>query len=136
MSQRLYVLFVFIALIIAAFQMPGPLRERLTGPNNSIDISFSENKVTAGLAASYPKDRSAGVHEYIRNYFGLTDLPGMSALEVKQYETPDGSMRFDIKSKDGYIRIVMNKAQNTREAYVKLRGAVEGLKTALAENPK
>jgi hypothetical protein len=136
MSHRLYILFVFIALSIAAFKMPGPLRERLVGPNNSTDISFSENKETASLTASYPKNRSKGVHEYIRNYFGLGDQVEMSALHVKRYQTPDGSMQFGIKSKDGYLKITLNKTENSREAYVKLRGAVVGLKSALVGNPK
>ena len=136
MTYRLFILFVFIALIVTAFKIDSPLREHIAGPNNNIDISITENKESIKLVASFPKNRSRGVQEYIKNFFGITDITDMDAVEVKQYHTQDGSMIFHLKSRNGYLKIAMNKAENTKEAVEKLRAAAEGVKQVLAGNSK
>lgn len=131
MTARLFILTVFISLIVVGFAIPGPLRSRF---NNNIDISIAENKETIRLVASYPTDKSKNIHQYIKDFFGITDITDLEDVEVKQYQTPDKSMRFHIKSRNGYLKLVMKKEENTQAAIDKLREAAGGIKRVLANN--
>lgn len=132
MANAAYVFIVFALLTIAAFMIPGPFRERFAGHSHSIDISFTENKETARLLAYYPRDRATSINAYVKDHFGLTDITEMRVVEVSGYRTPDSSMSFDMKVRDGFLKIVMNKKENTLAAYDRLRAAAEGIQAILA----
>jgi fructosamine-3-kinase len=130
MADRLYLLLVFSTLLVGAGVIHQQRNERYISDNLSISISENREKIT--LTAEYPANRAASVHQYISDHFGLTDLTELGAVEVKNYHTPDKSMHFYIKSRNGYLKIVMNRKSNTIEAYDKIRQAAEGLKKVLA----
>lgn len=134
MTARLFILFVFASLLIAGFTIPGPLKNRLRGDNGNIGISIRENEEKITLTASYPKSSSQSVHEYIKNYFGINNITDMDAVELKQFETPDGSIRFHIKSRNGYLKLVLNKFDNPQQAVGRIKEAAEGIKKVLAGN--
>lgn len=122
----------FSVLFAAALAVPGPMRAHFRDSN--VDISIRENKEEIRLTASYPKAQAKSVHQYINDYFGLNNLTELKAVDVKNYRTPDSSMNFYIKSRDGYLRIVLNRKTNTGAAYERIRGAAEGLKKILTGN--
>jgi hypothetical protein len=100
--------------------------------DNDIKISVSENKHELTLSASFPDQDSKRVHDYIKSELKMVDLSDMRAVEIKRYETPDYKMHFSIKSRNGYIKIVLDKDENTSAAYYRLKKASEGLEDLLA----
>jgi hypothetical protein len=132
MANTFYVFFVFATLAVAGLVTSGPLKDHFRGKNN-IDISIMENKETVTLKAYYPKVKAQSVHMYIKDLFGLTDPIDLGAMEVNQFYTPDSSMNFHIKSRDGYLKIVMNRLQNSQAAYEKVKAAAKGIQRVLAE---
>jgi uncharacterized protein YsxB (DUF464 family) len=100
--------------------------------SHDINIVVSENKHALTLSASFPDQDSRMVHDYIKSELKMVDLPDMRSVEIKHYETPDYKMRFYVKSRDGYIKIVLDKDENTSAAYYRLKKASEGLENLLA----
>jgi hypothetical protein len=100
--------------------------------SHDITISVSETKHKLNLSASFPDRDSKKVHDYIKSQLNMSDLTDMQSVEIKHYETPDYKMRFYIKSRNGSIRIVFDKDENTLAAYRKLKKTGEGLKKVLA----
>ena len=99
---------------------------------NDISISVSETKHEFKLSASFPDKDSKEVHDYLKSRLNMTDLSDMSAVEIENYETPDYKMRFYIRSRNGSIKIILDKDENTLAAYHKLKKTSEGLKKLLA----
>jgi hypothetical protein len=132
MADRLYLLLVMATLLVGGGILHAQKNERYISDNLSISISENKEKIT--LTVEYAANRAASVHQYISDHFGLTDLTELGATEVKDYHTPDKSMHFYIKSRNGYLKIVMNRKSNTPEAYDRIRQAAEGLKRVLAGN--
>src|SRR5687767_12080226 len=129
MSNLLYIIFVFASLALAGMIKSGPFKDHFRG--NNIDISIAEENEEIKLTCAYPKRRAQHVHTYTKNFFGFSDLADMRAVEIYNYQTPDSSMSFYIKSKDGYFKIIMKKSTDNRPAQDKIREAAEGLKQVL-----
>ncbi|MEO7992107.1 MAG: hypothetical protein ABI663_21320 [Chryseolinea sp.] len=99
--------------------------------NHDINISFSETDDKLTLSASFPDEDSERVQDYIKTQLKMTDLSDFGNLEIKRYHTPDQKMHFSIKSRDGYIKIVLDKTNNTSASYNQLKKTREGLNTLL-----
>ena len=134
MTQRLFILFVFIGLSAAAFLSPGPFRESLRGLNDNIDISIVESDEQIRLTAIYPRHKSDSIQAYIKNFFGLTDIYDMKGLSIEQYDAPDKSISFAIQSRDCYLKIIMKKDSNSPEAHQRLKLAAKGMQQVLASH--
>ena len=119
---------VLCFLIIAAAVVLFSMRK-----NSDIEIAISESKDEWVLFASFPTKHADRAHSYIKSQLRMTDLTDLRYVEIKRYETPDRKMRFHITSRPGSIEIVMDREQNSHEAYEKLRKAAEGLKSVLIE---
>ena len=129
MKQRQSLVIVFSAIIVIAAAAVF-LNSRT---DNDITISFSETEDELQLSASFPDKYSKEVHDYVRSHLKMNDLSDLRYLEVKHYQTPDHKMRFNIKARNGYIKIVLDKMENSETAYRKLRDTCEGLKKVLGE---
>ena len=101
--------------------------------SNDIHISISETRDELSVSASFPDDQSERVQQYVKKQLTMTDLSDLRYVDVKHYETPDSRMRFNIKSRPGFIKIVMNSKDNTSYGYRKLKETAEELKRALGE---
>jgi len=107
------------------------LKKEIMG--NSASIRISETKDELSISAEFPKTRSRLVHDYLAKKLNLTDLSDLSYVEIKHYQTPDRLMDFYIKSRAAYIKIVLNKGDNSRYAYNKMKETGEGLKKVLGQ---
>ena len=128
MSEKLFILAVFSSLLIIGLAMNDPIKDHF---RNGISIYTSENKHELSLTARYPRKEAKEVHEFIRQHFSLSDLTEMGSVEIKNYQTPDRFINCSIKSRDGFIRIKMNKDINSQAALDRLREAAEKLKGVL-----
>jgi hypothetical protein len=98
---------------------------------NDIKIGVSEDNDELTLSATFPDSDSEMVQDYIKSELRMTDLSDLHAVEIKHYETPNRKMRFYIKSKDGYIKIVLKRDENSSAAYYKLKRTSKGLEEVL-----
>ena len=123
--------YLIMALLLVMFVAATAfLKNAVTG--DDVNISISDNKNELGISASFPKTKSEEIHSYLRNQLNLSDLSDLKHLEIKKYQTPDGLMHFYIKSRDGYVKMLLNKNVNSSDAYLKMRKTGEGLKEVLA----
>lgn len=127
-DQRTLIVTLVISMMISAVIFVS-MRTR-----SDIDIEISEDEDEWALYATFPPDRSEEVSNYLKSKLKMTDLTDLRHVEIERYETPDHKMRFHIKSKTGYVKIVMNREANSREAFVKLKKAGEGLSKLLTHS--
>jgi hypothetical protein len=99
---------------------------------NSVSISISDSDDELSLSAHFPREESTMVHKYLKKRFNMNDLSDMEHVEIKRYKAPGEDMIFYIKSRAGYVKIVMDKTENSAKAYRKLKETAEGLKKILA----
>jgi hypothetical protein len=99
------------------------------GSDEDIAIEISETEEALTVYASYPDKDSKLVHDYVRSKLKMTDITDLHHLEVKKYQTPDQQMNFHIKSRDGYLKIVLDKSENTRQSYLAMKRTGQGLQT-------
>ena len=94
-------------------------------------LSITEDQRQLSINANYPVAISSEVHEYLKHQLHLSDLPDLRNLEIKEYHVPDGSMTFHIKSRNGFVKILMNKKINNEMAYQKIKATGAGLNEIL-----
>ena len=111
---------VVVVIAIVAFL------NRKVSPSN-ISVNISESKDELRLSAQFPKEDSKMVHEYLKKELNMADLSDMDYLEIKRYQTPDHYMTFHIKSRVGYVKIVLDKTENTSDAYHRLKQTGDAL---------
>ena len=97
-----------------------------------IEISVSEDDDELEITAQFPKEKTKALQDYLRSQINLSDLTDLNAVVIKKYQTPDDEMTIYLKSKPGFIKIILDKHKNSREAYLKLKNASEGIKQVLA----
>jgi hypothetical protein len=88
---------------------------------NNINISISENKKTLEFSAEFPTNRSKEVQQTIDEELNLKGDISLENVEVKDYTTPDKQMKIYVKSESGYCKVVLKKAENSKESYEKLK---------------
>ena len=103
------------------------------GTDNDINISISETDDELVVAARYPEKESKRVHQYVKTKLRMTDISDFNHLEIKEYQPPHQRMNFHIKSRDGYLKIVLDKKENTMRSYERLKDAGKGLQKLLAQ---
>jgi glutaredoxin 2 len=101
--------------------------------DNGIEVAIHETNEELIFLASFPKKDSERVQEYVQAALNMTNLPDLANVEVKKYQTPD-DMRFHIKSKSGYIKIVLDKSKNHSQACQKIRDTAKGVSRLLAQS--
>jgi hypothetical protein len=127
MKSKNLVLLALLVLLVAATKIKVDFDN-----DDDIAINISDTEHTLKISATYPKEDSRHVHDFLRRELNMNDLPDLNHLEVKRYETRDHFMHYYIKSRRGYIKIVLDKDENSPEAYAKLRRTTDHLKQILA----
>jgi hypothetical protein len=117
---------VVLVLAIVVF-----LNGKVSRSNISVNISESKNELR--LSAHFRKEDSEMVHQYLKKALNMDDLSDMDYLEIKRYETPDHFLRFYIKSRVGYVKIVLDKTENTSGGYHRVKQTGDGLKKLLTD---
>jgi hypothetical protein len=129
MKDRVVGAIFLVVIAVAAIVF---FKSNLFGKNINITISDSRNELS--LVASFPIKYSEEVQGYIKSELNMTDLPDLKFVEVKRYQTPDHEMRFHIKSRDGYLKIVLDKRDNDHESVYKLKEIGKGVEEILTSN--
>lgn len=114
-----------------AFVVAGVLLVKNLIHNNDVDIRTYETEEELIVSARFPKEETERVHEYVRAHLRMNDLSDLKNLEVKDYITPDARMRFHIKSRPGYIKIVLDRTENSTFAYKRLKETGAGIEHVL-----
>lgn len=124
--------YLLLALLLVSLISTFTLVKNIIGRNDdNTRISVSNNKNEIRLEADFPKEKTVRVHQYLRNQLQLRDVDDLRHLEVKKYITSDGSMNFHIKSREGYLKILLRKDRNSTDAFHKIQTTANGLKEVL-----
>jgi hypothetical protein len=107
------------------------IRKEITGNNISIGVTDNNDELT--VSASFPREKSMALHNYIRTELGLTDLTDLDNTDITAYHTPDGLMNISLESTSRHLEITLNKKSNSHEAFLKLKDASEGIKAVLVK---
>src|SRR5689334_20226659 len=97
------------AIIIALASL---LLFNMSRPGKDTRISVSENKKQISIAAEFPHEKSDRVHSFLRKKLNLADLPDLDHLEIKHYSTADRFSDIYVKSRTGYLKLVLDKRKN------------------------
>ncbi|GGD41570.1 hypothetical protein GCM10011514_01990 [Emticicia aquatilis] len=97
---------------------------------DNIKVSVNETKEEYRFEASFNKDKSDAVSEYMDDY-----------LDQKIFENAqvDAAMRLNdgtqiyVKTDDGEVKIRLDKQLNSRESYEKIKKMGEGIKRILTK---
>jgi hypothetical protein len=123
--------YVIIASLLLALVGTISFLKEITGNSTSIRISESKNEFS--ISADFPETKSRFVHDYLAKKLNLSDLSDLSCVEIRHYQTPDKLMNFYINSRAAYVKIVLNKGENSRYGYNKMKETGEGLKKMLEQ---
>ena len=132
MSDKMIIALLLSFSTLGAVISSSPLKEGWNNGNTDISVIISEKEMR--LTASYPKDKSRKVHAYVQEALHLSELPDMKAVEIKEYKTPDGLYSMYIKSRDGFLKIRMDRLKNPPETFDQLKLVSEGIQKVLADN--
>lgn len=88
---------------------------------NDISITISEDEKKLEFSAEFPANRSTEVQKIIDEVLNLQGDISLENVEVENYTTPDKQMKIDVKSESGYCKIVLKKAQNSKESYEQIK---------------
>jgi hypothetical protein len=103
--------------------------------SNDVSISIQEDEEQYRLSAHFEDRKTRAVQNYIREYTASTvNFKSRGNNYVDATVTLDDNTRFYIKSKQGQLKIKLDKEENSAESYEKIKEMCEGVKELLAEN--
>jgi len=114
-SQYLTAILSIVCVIVAVAWATGMTRK------HDIKISFAETKDDVTLKVSYPEEKSARVHDYVKGQFKEINLLNLSDASIDHKSSSGEPLQFHLSSSDGYLKIVMNKKENSAEACRQLK---------------
>lgn len=132
MSDKMIIALLISLSTLGAVISSSSLKDKWQGDNTDISLHISDDVVK--FTASYPSAKAKKVHPYLQQVLHLSDLRDLSALEIKQYKTPDGVYSMNIKSRDGYIRIIMDRHNNPPDAAEQVKLICEGVRKVLGDD--
>lgn len=103
------------------------------GHRGNTNITFNESGPYFSMIASFHKSKTEEVEKYMDQE--LRSLTGKSFRNTN-FDADlsfDNRLNFYIKKYDGFLKIKMNRHENSRESYQKVRAMCEGIKKILGE---
>ena len=132
MSDRFIVAMLLSFSILGAIVSSSPLKERFSNDNTDMSLSLTEKEIL--FTASYPKGKAKRVHAYVKETLHLDDLTDMQSVAIKEYKTTDGIYTLHLKSRNGYLKLILDRRRNPPEAVEHIKMVCEGVKKVLAED--
>ena len=103
--------------------------------DNDVSISIQEDEEQYRLSAHFEDRKTRAVQNYISRYTASTvNFKSRRNKYVDATVTLDDNTRFYIKSKQGLLKIKLDKEENSTESCEKIKKMCEGVKELLAEN--
>ena len=103
--------------------------------DNDVSISIQEDEEQYRLSARFEDRKTRAVQNYISRYTASTvNFKSRRNKYVDATVTLDDNTRFYIKSKQGLLKIKLDKEENSAESCEKIKEMCEGVKELLAEN--
>ena len=132
MPDKHIISLLFAFSVLGSVLVSQPFKDSFNNGNTDISYRVTEKKIS--FVASYPKANAERVHVFVQKHLHLADLHDLSRLEIREYKSPDGFLSVYIKSRDGYLKVVMKKSINTPEAEQSMKLLAAGVRKALAGN--
>lgn len=119
--------FCAIAIIITGFSC------MYTNDNKDIDISISENDHAYSMEADFSKSRTRDVEEYMDKKIGKSSNMSFVNTRIDGQLALDDHTTFYIKKYPGFVKIKLNKDENSGDSYREIKTMCEGIKKLLAK---
>lgn len=103
--------------------------------NHRINISVKEKESSYQFSAVYNENKTAEVLHYINKSVSPSMLFGSTEAYVNATTQLYDGTRFYIKSHPGYLKIRLDKGNNSTAAYERIKEMCNGLKTIMVNNP-
>jgi hypothetical protein len=101
--------------------------------DNDISITYNDEDEHYSMKASFSKRKVKAVERYMDRMLGdVTDMSFVNTRINGKIALDDHTIFF-IKKYPGYIKIRLNKYENTEEAYERIRAMCEGMKDVLID---
>ncbi|TDH25236.1 hypothetical protein EXU57_14115 [Segetibacter sp. 3557_3] len=96
--------------------------------NNNVDISYNETDDYYLMRAEFNRAKSRAVERYIDREFGPGSNVSLSSTRIDATISLDDHTRFYMKKSPGSLHIKLNKDDNSRTAYLRVKKICEGVK--------
>jgi hypothetical protein len=123
MKKLSYLLGLLLLATIASLPF---LKKELNGDN--IKVSVNETKEEYRFEASFNEDKSEDVAQYMDDYL---DQKIFENAQVNAAMRLNDGTQIYAKTDDGEVKIRLNKQDNSRESYEKIKKMGEGIKRVL-----
>ena len=100
--------------------------------NGDISLNFNESDHYYSMKAYFSKNRTREVERYMDSRIGKRSNMSFVNSKLDGRLALDDHTTFYIKKSPGLLKIKLDKAENSEEAYERIRSMCEGLKKVLA----
>jgi len=124
-----------ILLVMCAFLMAGSLSSCWLNHMNNDDLSISVTDADDyyKIKAEYDEDRTGEVQTYLNKNFSPNDIFASEDDYMDINTELSDHTKLYLKSSPGKILIRLNKDENSKESYERIKKIGEGLKAELAD---
>ena len=99
---------------------------------DNISISISETADSYKMSADFNEDQSRKVLEYMDKRLGNRNNFSFVNTQADATITLDDRTKIYMKSSPGYLKIILNKEENSTASYLRVKKMCEGIKDILA----
>ncbi len=99
----------------------------LTACSKETKISVTDNTDVYKLDAKFDDSRTAGVREYINDFYKPTQVIPLASGEVNHEVTLPDQTKFWVESSEGELHLKFDKKANSAEAYTRIQAFSKGL---------
>ena len=100
--------------------------------DRDVDITLNESDHYYSMKAYFSKSKTRDVERYMDSRIGRRSKMSFVNSQIDGKLALDDHTTFYIKKSPGLLKIKLDKAENSEEAYEKIRSMCEGIKKVLA----
>lgn len=103
------------------------------GNNNNVSIQIKDTDHYYQIVAHFNKNKTRSVDKYMDDKIGRTSNMSFLNTQIDGKLALDDHSTFYIKKYPGFIKIKLDKDENSGEAYYKMKSMSKGIKKILAQ---
>ena len=101
--------------------------------DRDINITLNESDHYYSMKAYFSKSKTRDVERYMDSRIGRRSNMSFMNSQIDGRLALDDHTNFYIKKSPGFLKIKLDKAENSEEAYERIRSMCEGIKNVLAK---
>lgn len=101
--------------------------------NGNISISYNDSDQFYAMNAHFTKSKTRDVEEYMNSSIGRSNNISFANMRGDATITLDDHTTFYLKKSPGFLKIKLDKDENSYEAYHRIKAMCEGFKKLLTK---